>query len=30
VGPLGSDALVLRAALAFEKANPVGSLRPPL
>ena len=30
VGPLGSDALVLRAALAFEKAHPVGSLRPPL
>jgi len=30
VGPFGSDALVLRAARAFERANPVGRLRPPI
>ena len=30
IGPLGRDALVLRAARAFERANPVGRKRPPL
>ena len=30
VGPRGADALVLRAARAFERANPVGRQRPPL
>ena len=30
VGPRGNDALVLRAARAFERANPVGRRRPPL
>ena len=30
VGPRGTDALVLRAARAFERANPVGRQRPPL
>ena len=30
VGPFGKDALVLRAAFAFEKVNSVGNLRPPL
>ena len=30
VGRFGSDALVLRAARAFERANPVGRKRPPL
>ena len=30
IGPQGADALVLRAARAFEKANPVGRKRPPL
>ena len=30
VGPRGADALVLRAARAFERANPVGRKRPPL
>ena len=30
VGPFGSDALVLRAARAFERANPVGRLQPPI
>ena len=29
IGPQGADALVLRAARAFEKANPVGRKRPP-
>ena len=30
VGSRGADALVLRAARAFERANPVGRLRPPI
>ena len=30
IGPQGGDARVLRAARAFEKANPVGRNRPPL
>lgn len=30
VGPRGGDALVLRAARAFERANPAGRQRPPL
>ena len=30
VGPRGADALVLRAARAFERANPVGRQCPPL
>jgi len=30
VGPVGADALVLRAARAFERAHPVGRERPPL
>ena len=30
IGPRGDDALVLRAARAFEKANPVGARRPPI
>lgn len=30
IGPVGSDALVLRAARAYEKANPVGRQHPPL
>ena len=30
VGPRGGDALVLRAARAFERANPAGRERPPM
>lgn len=30
VGPRSADALVLRAARAYEKANPVGETRPPI
>ena len=30
VGPRGADALVLRAARAFERANPAGLRRPPI
>ena len=30
VGPYGNDALVMRAAYAFEQAHPIGRVRPPI